>query len=145
MKKSFEAYFLGSRAHSGQASKWRLLLYFLFISDIFAVAYIGDTFATGFLAARYAMYGAVLAFTSGMLAIRTRISFAQLANLFIAVCLLIVAILSLFSGMIFSMVFPWFVLIPVMATLLLSERSGWIWLLVSLLAIAILIVLEGTG
>lgn len=104
----------------------RLLIRFLVVSTVFALGYWIDTYFTGFVAARYAMAFAGVAFVIQLIMLRKGAGIKAMAWLFILISWTIIVILAAFSGGIHSYVLGWVSLAPVITLLLLNQRSSWI-------------------
>lgn len=138
--KRLESYFLAAYAShpEGEYARLRLLLHFLVVSSFFAVFYIVDSLFTGFLAARYLMVVTLLFFGFQLISIRSQWIVQLQSQLFVVVSYIIITLLTWVSGGLYSVVAPWFCMIPVVTFLLGSRRSALVWLAICLITLGLL-------
>lgn len=120
-----------------------LLIKFILISVLFALGYFVLSFFNGFLMARYGMVVATILFGLQLFAYRQHwLSLRASSHLFIVICWLIVVVLSLASNGIHSFVLPWITLIPILALVMLSGQSAWIWSGIGLVTVLAMVFVE---
>lgn len=139
-----ERYFLKNLAIEGIFYfRARLLVKFILVTILFALAFWLSTFFTRFIVARYGMIGvaACCLIQLGMLRkVRTQY---WIAHLFIFTCWLSVAVLVVFSGGIRSYTLSWMVLVPVISLMLLGKTNGFRWAAVAIAFIVVIYLADG--
>ncbi len=143
--KRLEPYFLEQYESISERDfrKVKLQYYFLLVSLVFAVGYFFNTFLTGFLVARYLLLASIVWFSILLVGIKFQFGVSLIPQLFILSCWGIIVALSLFSGGIYSFVLPWMVMIPVVALLLTTYQSTWIWVAISVLTVLLIYFTDG--
>ncbi len=139
-----ERYFLKNLAIEGIFYfRARLLVKFILVTILFALAFWLSTFFTRFIVARYGMIGvaACCLIQLGMLR-RVRTQY-WIAHLFIFTCWLSVAVLVVFSGGIRSYTLSWMVLVPVISLMLLGKTNGFRWAAVAIAFIVVIYLADG--
>lgn len=119
-----------------------LLKPFIQVSILFSFGYIGATYFTGFLFARYLISACVPLFLLQWYLIRFSKLMPTLVQAFIGLCTAVNFLLCLYSGGINSLVLCWFALIPVLSLLLANIATTVFWSLVSILLILTLSTLD---
>lgn len=102
----------------------RLLVKFILVSILFAAGYWINTYYTYFLAARFVMIAVIFLFAFQLLWLRTVRDQFWVAQFYTLTCWLTIAVLALCSGGIWSYVLPWMTLVPVVALMLMGQRSA---------------------
>lgn len=113
-----------------------LLAIALLLSVLFSAAYIGITFITGFLAARYAMTVSFIVL-GYFLWILNDGNWRWIAHGFILVAFLVTAILIYFSGTAFFAMLPWLGLTPLLSLLMLDQNWQRLWTSICVLCVAV--------
>jgi signal transduction histidine kinase len=130
-------------ANAKETRQQVLLIKFILISITFALGYFVLSFFTGFLMARYGMVVATILFGLQLFVYRQHwLSLRASSHLFIAICWLIVVVLSLASNGIHSFVLPWITLIPLLALVMLNGQSAWIWSGIGLFTVLAMVFVE---
>ncbi|MBL7846943.1 MAG: hypothetical protein JNL40_05710 [Cyclobacteriaceae bacterium] len=139
-----EDYFLRNLTVTGiYHFRARLLVKFTLVSILFAIGYWVNTFFTGFLAARYGMIIVTVLFLGQLWTLRRVKDQWWVAQFFILVCWVTVALLTFFSGGIKSFVMPWLAFIPVLALMLLGQRTALFWCAVCISLVIVTYLLDG--
>ncbi|OJJ16076.1 hypothetical protein BKI52_35495 [marine bacterium AO1-C] len=125
-------------------TKPRLLLHFQLIAILFNIVYAFVCWLITYTPAFYLNLILASTFSLSLLFFRTSISLRIITHLFIGGCLLGLIGFSYLSGGIYSIVLPWFSFIPVISFLLLDLKSGFIWLIISILIIGAFVVIGET-
>lgn len=136
--RKLESYFLPQNSGLSPAAgrTARLLIRFSLISCAFAVGYFFNTYATGFIMARYTMVATTVVFALNLLALRQGLfSIRASVALFTWGCWAVVFVLSLFSGGIKSSILPWIALMPIVSLVLSSGRVAILWGLAGFLTV----------
>jgi hypothetical protein len=112
----------------------RLLHYSLVISIVFTVFYIGVSFFTGFVAARFTMYASLIVFCS-LLYFFSKANWKFFAHFFVGFVWILTLVLIYFSGDALSGMTPWLLVTPLMAILFLSKKEQYAWLIITLVTL----------
>lgn len=143
MMKRLDRFFL--KSYTSVPEEFRrgeIILRFLFISILFALGYLANSYLTGFLMARYVMAITIVVFSLQLLGLRAGLPLWLHAQIFLLCCWLIVACLSFASGGIQSGVLPWTVLVPVAALILTDRVSVFVWTVLNLFTIVLFYFVE---
>lgn len=136
--RKLESYFLPQTSGLPAAAERtaRLLIRFSLISCAFAAGYFFNTYATGFIMARYTMVVATAVFTLNLLALKHGLfGLRTSVAIFSWGCWAVMFVLSLFSGGIKSSILPWITLMPIVSLALSSGRVAFLWGLAGLLTV----------
>lgn len=142
-----QKYFSPTLAHTSEkaARQELLIITFILISMVFAVAYFVMSFFNGFLMARYVMSVSTVLFLIQLYAYKLRWqSLRAITHGFVIICYGVVLILALASNGLNSFVLPWISLIPLMALVLISSRAAWIWCGIGFCSVLMFVVIEPT-
>lgn len=139
-----ERYFLKNLVIEGISYfRARLLVKFILVTIVFALAFFLSSFFTRFLVARYGMIGVAVCCLVQLGILRSARNQYWIAHLFIFTCWLTVAVLVVFSGGIRSYTLSWMVLVPVISLMLLGKSNGFRWGAVSIAFIVAIYLAEG--
>lgn len=116
--------------------KVRLLFNSILLSLLFSILYIGISFVTNFVVARYAMYASVLLMGTLLLLMRSG-NWKFIAHLFVLAVWMLTCVLVYFSGDVMPSMLSWLALTPLVSLMLLSNRISWVWLIITLLSIVV--------
>lgn len=116
--------------------KARLLFNSIVLSLFFSVLYIGISFVTNFVVARYAMFASVLLMSTLLLLLRSG-TWKLMAHLFVLIVWMLTCVLVYFSGDVLPSMLSWLALTPLVSLMLLSNRISWVWLVVTLVSILV--------
>lgn len=122
----------------------RLLVKFILVSILFAAGYWINTYYTYFLAARFVMIAVIFLFAFQLLWLRTVRDQFWVAQFYTLTCWLTIAVLALCSGGIWSYVLPWMTLVPVVALMLMGQRSALFWGAVGTASIIVAYAIQGS-
>jgi signal transduction histidine kinase len=142
-----QKYFSPALAHTSEkaARQELLIITFILISMVFAVAYFIMSFFNGFLMARYVMSVSTVLFLIQLYAYKFRWqSLRAITHGFVIICYGVVLILALASNGLNSFVLPWISLIPLMALVLISSRAAWVWCGIGFCSVLMFVVIEPT-
>lgn len=132
------ASFLSKRIGKLPAESYRrasLLAIALLLSVLFSAAYIGITFITGFLAARYSMV-ASLVILGYFLSVLNTSNWKWIAHGFVLVAFSLTALLIYFAGPAFFAMLPWLGLTPLLSLLMLDKKWQRVWTVICVLCVA---------
>lgn len=119
--------------------KARLLIHSILLSLLFSLLYIGISFITGFVAARYAMYTSALVMALLLLFCNGK-NWRVMASFFVGIVWMLTTTLIYFSGDVMSSMLSWLVITPLTALMVLSKREQWIWLAITLISVVFFLI-----
>lgn len=111
-----------------------LLFNSILLSLVFSLLYIGISFITDFVVARYAMCASVLLMTLFLLLLRSS-NWDIVAHFFVFTLWSLTLILIYFSGNVMSGMLSWLVVTPLVSLMVLRSRAQWIWIGVTVVSV----------
>jgi GAF domain-containing protein len=112
-----------------------LLATALLLAIIFSAGYIGITFITGFLAARYTMLASLIVLSYFLWILNAK-NWKLIAHGFVLIAFSLTALLIYFSGPAFFAMLPWLGLTPLLSLLMLDHKWQRVWTVFSIFCVA---------
>ena len=110
----------------------RLFVWVCLISLIFLSFYSWFSYYIEFYIAVYILLIYLVCVLLLALLVRTQLSFIWLENTYVLLGSIMLTILTYYSGGLWSAVYPWLIIIPIVALLVINKLSGVIWGIISL-------------
>ncbi|MAP01367.1 MAG: hypothetical protein CMD01_00920 [Flavobacteriales bacterium] len=115
------------------------------ITSLFALLYVIVSLLIGFKHGVYVMTLDTIALLGLSLLFKTKTDLKLISNLYIIFCFLPVLFCSYFSGGIDSPVTPWFIIVPMTASLMMNKKIVWLWVIICSLTVLTFGLLKANG